>query len=485
MDQKPKIAVIGGGVAGATAAVHLGELGIDVHLIERKNELVNGPPICHLHAGGNLYREISENQCIELLRQSIESVRLYPHTINVRPTVIAVPVSDSGTPQTIIDRLDVIKRSYSELVITDPGNKVIGEPDDYYKLYTRTDLEKLQSGVQPGNPQNMDDWVIPFARSADLSKLKFPVIVVQEYGWSVFRLGASATLDLQKLPNANLHLNSELKRIAQNGERWVLQYLVDGHESHELEVDYLINACGYETGIVDDLVAYRRKRYVEFKAAYVTEWKESEYQWPEIIFHGERGTPQGMAQLTPYADGIFQLHGMTEDITLFKGGLVASHQGSSQPALPEKLNKKLKSGWNENIARERTEKAIDFIGQYIPEFYEAHPKGLPLFGAQQIPGNDASLRASDVSFDGQRYARIEIVKGSSAYEAVRKIVQAWNLVPSWKYDQSIEELHPCITSLSPDIVEQFAIQMAVNRGYPAGLAKAVGVKESINFEKVS
>ncbi len=30
-------------------------------------------------------------------------------------------------------------------------------------------------------------------------------------------------------------------------------------------------------------------------------------QWPEVIFHGERGTPNGMAQLTPYPDGFFQL----------------------------------------------------------------------------------------------------------------------------------------------------------------------------------
>ncbi|EDQ02061.1 hypothetical protein [Shewanella benthica] len=41
-------------------------------------------------------------------------------------------------------------------------------------------------------------------------------------------------------------------------------------------------------------------------------------------FYGERGTPQGMAQLTPYPDGYFQLHGMTQDITPFNNGLVAS-----------------------------------------------------------------------------------------------------------------------------------------------------------------
>ena len=65
----------------------------------------------------------------------------------------------------------------------------------------------------------------------------------------------------------------------------------------------------------------KRQRLAEFKAAYITEWvgSDSEY-WPEVIFHGERGTPQGMAQLTPYSNGVFQLHGMTKDITLLKMG---------------------------------------------------------------------------------------------------------------------------------------------------------------------
>ncbi|MCV5990535.1 FAD-dependent oxidoreductase, partial [Escherichia coli] len=53
------IAVVGGGVAGATAAIHFAELGFKVSVIEKGVSLVNGPPICHLHAGGNLYREIS------------------------------------------------------------------------------------------------------------------------------------------------------------------------------------------------------------------------------------------------------------------------------------------------------------------------------------------------------------------------------------------------------------------------------------------
>ncbi len=51
---------------------------------------------------------------------------------------------------------------------------------------------------------------------------------------------------------------------------------------------------------------------VEFKAAYITQWNECVGQWPEVIIHGKRKTPEGMAQLTPYPGNYFQIHGMTE-----------------------------------------------------------------------------------------------------------------------------------------------------------------------------
>ncbi|NPA81590.1 MAG: FAD-dependent oxidoreductase, partial [Epsilonproteobacteria bacterium] len=77
-----KIAVIGGGVAGSSVAAYLGSLGLNVSLFEKKPSLVSGPPMCHLHAGGNLYREISDEQCIRLLKESIEFLRFYPKAVD-------------------------------------------------------------------------------------------------------------------------------------------------------------------------------------------------------------------------------------------------------------------------------------------------------------------------------------------------------------------------------------------------------------------
>ena len=74
---KKKIAIIGAGVAGATVALYLSEMGLDITLFEKQSSIVNGPPFCHLHAGGNLYRDIyrdiSDTQCLTLLKESIEN----------------------------------------------------------------------------------------------------------------------------------------------------------------------------------------------------------------------------------------------------------------------------------------------------------------------------------------------------------------------------------------------------------------------------
>ena len=59
-----KIAIVGGGIAGVSAALHLAQCDeLHITLFEKENSFVSGPPMCHLHAGGNLYREIDDAQC--------------------------------------------------------------------------------------------------------------------------------------------------------------------------------------------------------------------------------------------------------------------------------------------------------------------------------------------------------------------------------------------------------------------------------------
>ena len=406
-----------------------------------------------------------------MLEQSIDSARLYSHTLNKRPTLIVVPHSDGGDPMSLLPRLEQIRSVYQSLVDQDNANRVLGDPQDYFRLYFREDLEPLKLRQQTTVPSDYDEWLIPFVQHSDLDNIKYPVVAVNEYGWSVFRIAASAMLALEQLPTCQLKLSTQLIDMTRLGSQWRLTLQSDD-QIEQYSYDYVINACGFETGIVDDLANAPRQRMVEFKAAYVTKWAENSQWWPEVVFHGPRGTPNGMAQLTPYCNAIFQLHGMTEEITLFDDGLVASNQSSSQPQLPQRLVNKISQGWQESVRVDRSRKAIEHMSRFVPNYINAVEFGTPLYGAQQIPGDDDTLRAADVSFSGDNYARIEVVKGSSALTAAIKIVNQWQL---WVDDgSSIEALHPITYSLTERQVVDKAEQLALSRGYPIELAQIYG-----------
>ncbi|WP_028024693.1 FAD-dependent oxidoreductase [Enterovibrio calviensis] len=466
-----RVGIVGGGVAGATAALKMAGLGIETLLFEAGDSLVSGPPICHLHAGGNLYREISDEQCIALLEQSIATVRAYPDTVNRRPTVIAIPTSDAGEPDTILKRLEQLTLHYKTLIEQDADNEVLGHPEQYFTLYDKHDLARLAQQSLPDNPQTPDDWLIPVAKYMPHDKFKFPLVVVQEYGLSVFRLAATAALGLEQSQNCRVHLNNTITQIEPLTEGWRIESTDRDGASQVHDVDFVINACGFRTGKVDDLASFSRKRWVEYKAAYVAHWPSQPGMWPEVIVHGDRGTPQGMAQLTPYANGFVQLHGMTHDITLFDGGLVASTEASAQPNLPQHMVAKAGGGWEWTEIRERTERAISHFSQWLPEFEHAEVGGKPLCGAQQIPGEDPSLRAADATFEGERYARVELVKASSALQAADRILahceqHGWISLPAGWENPTL----PLTVSLDSDAIVEKARRLAINRDYPDALA---------------
>jgi len=470
---RAKIAVVGGGIAGSTIALYLSEIGLDVKLFEKGPSLVNGPPICHLHAGGNLYREISDEQCITLLKESIDLVRFYPDAVDYRPTVIAVPLDDAGAPQDLYRRLDKLQEEYASLIALDVKNEVLGESDAYFKLSEREELEVLKNRPAVEEPTCSDEWMVAVAKHIDVDKVQFPLILVQEYGLNLFRLASTVSLSLQKKENCEVLLNHTVKGIQKNcnSAQWCVSY---EHENvlYEESFDFLINAAGFRTGKLDDMLGYKRERFVEFKAAYVSQWKSAE-AWPEVVFFGERGTPKGMAQFTPYSGGYFQLHGMTKSITLFDEGLVKSSNESAQPELDTKFLDKIEKKWKQEDAKERGQLAVEYLSSYIPEFKEAKVYSKPLFGAQQIPGNDDTLRAANVSFEDDYYVRCEIVKASSVLSMADTITQ--QLVHLGYVDEIVQGVRDFETMKGlnkSDITEQ-AENLCKDRNYPLCLAHKV------------
>jgi len=467
---KAKIAVVGAGIAGSTIALYLSELGLDVTLFEQGKSLVNGPPICHLHAGGNLYREISDEACVTLLKESIDLLRFYPNTIDYRPTVVAVPIEDSGSPKDLFDRLHLLRDEYATLIEENPKNRVLGESSEYFKLYSREMLETLQKEMTPSKPKNLDEWMIPVSKNIDLDRVQFPLIIVQEYGLNIFRLASTVTLSLENRETCHVLLEHKVVDIQKKSNRWQVEYSNKGSLEFQ-EFDFVINAAGFRSGKLDDMLGYSRERFVEFKAAYVSKWEECDTIWPEVIFYGERGTPQGMAQFTPYPNGYFQLHGMTKDITLFEDGLVKSSQKSAQPKLKTKFIEKIDKEWKAAEAKNRGQLAIGHLAQYIPGFQSATVVSKPLYGAQQIPGIDDTKRTADVSFEDERYARCEIVKASSVLTMADSITK--QLIHLGYVDKSVygKREFESLKAIDESSISNYAQSLCISRNYPISLAK--------------
>lgn len=481
----PHVVIIGAGVAGSTIALRLAELGIRVTLLEQGNDVVNGPPFCHLHAGGNLYPEITDEQCVALLEQSVRTALMYRHSVYRRPTAVAFPQSDPRSPEDALSRLQRLQGAYRRMVSDYPGCAVLGDPADYFRCYSLADMQSLAKRPLSRGVGRLDDWMIPVAKAVDLSLLKFPVFLVQEYGLSAIRVAATTQLALAELPSCQLLTQHQVIDIDQNSASpW--QLTVVDHDNGQIRVlnaDYVVNACGYRSGIIDDLLGLRTQRWLEFKAAYLAHWAECEGAWPELVIHGQRGTPQGMAQVTPYGDGLCQLHGMSKAITLFDDGLVPSTPDSAQPRLPDHLRHKLQYSWPTEEVNSRTKEAIAHMARYIPAFAQARVGGAPMFGVQQIPGVDPSLRTADVSFALPGYARVEIVKASSALASSDAIIQdliRCHLLPTPFADLPRYRCMPVTDKVASAAIEALAEQLAHRRGYPVGLTRQCDYKRASN-----
>jgi len=285
-----RVAIIGGGIAGVSTALALRNLDISATLFESNNSLVSGPPFCHLHAGGNLYPDITNKERVQLLKESIEFLQTFPYGVDFRPTVIAFPKRYSKSPKDFITTLDMLKEEYGKIVAKESEKKLLGEVENYYKAIYKEDLEKLALKKPKERPQTLSDWLIPVAKYTNLDELQFPIFVVQEYGLNMFRVSAGATLALQEANNINLFLETKVTNISKSGDKFIVTYQKDGAK-HSEEFDFLVNAAGFNSGTIDDMLGFKKERLVEFKAAYVSKW-QSDIKFPEIIFHGDRGSEE-------------------------------------------------------------------------------------------------------------------------------------------------------------------------------------------------
>lgn len=451
-----KIAIIGGGIAGSTLALFLSEQNSDITLFEKNEELISGPPFCHLHAGGNLYRDISQTDCIKLLKESIEFLKVFPKCIDYRPTILATPSIDNIPPKESITKLKLLEKEYEKLITKDKSNKVLTGKNKYFKAYNKIDILKLRDKDILKEPKTFDDWMIPFAKNSDLNKLQFPIFIVQEYGINMFRLSATVSLAIKDKSNIKLLKNTAVENIKISNNKYLINY------NEEKKFDYIINSTGYKTNEIDTLLGIKRESLIEFKAAYVTKIENFKDIYPEIVFLGERGTKKGMGQLTPYPNGYFQIHGMSKGITLFENGLINPNNKKLAKLFINKLDNK----WSKEDIIKRTNLAITHISQYLPLFEDAIIASKPLCGVQQIPGINSSLRTADVTFVNDSYAVCEIVKVSS-------VISMSKLIINKIFNTKEFTKNNLLLTNNEKKVDKLAKEIAIKRGYPVDLASRV------------
>lgn len=85
--------------------------------------------------------------------------------------------------------------------------------------------------------------------------------MVQEYGLSSLRTSAFANLALEKSRNCQTLKNTKVTKIKKTlKNRWEIFYEKKDGRLGQTTVDYLVNACGYKTGVIDDMAGYKKKR---------------------------------------------------------------------------------------------------------------------------------------------------------------------------------------------------------------------------------
>lgn len=154
--------------------------------------------------------------------------------------------------------------------------------------------------------------------------------------------------------------------------------------------------------------------------------------------------------------------------------------------LGEKFIQKIDQGWEKEEVKERTQSAIKHVAQFVPAFANATVGAKPLFGAQQIPGDDPSLRVAEVSFPVPSYARCEIVKVSSSIDMVKAIV-ADLVVLNYLESDALERQEWIHTQLIDEQeLKIYAKKICTDRGYPASMSNRNVEQHSLvkNLERI-
>src|SRR3990167_4680747 len=158
---KNTIIIIGGGLAGSSAALEAASKGFHVILIEKYNELL--PDTCtsnnqcfKLHLGPHYALDIQTAE--RCLFNSIEFAKKYPQFIELqapqgrgRYYIMEHSMVKPVSARLIMKHLQTL---YSNMVQQDPSNAVLGEPENFIKALQNSDDQYFTNAVPYINGEN-------------------------------------------------------------------------------------------------------------------------------------------------------------------------------------------------------------------------------------------------------------------------------------------------------------------------------------------
>jgi hypothetical protein len=384
-----KIAVIGGGISGVISSIKLARDKTNtIHLYEKRNYLLKGPPYCHLHAGGILYPEISIEDAQKLLSDSIDFANYFSDCLEYRPTVVAYRSTSNYCPSNLLFKCKVNKISYQL-----SHSHAFGKAELFYAVYTKDDIVYYKTyGKLPESDdlsrQYHDKYVENFCKLIDdINSIKYPFVSVCEPGINQEKVEEKLLNTLNKCTNVEIFLNNSVNL------------------TNLSSYDTIINASG--NNIIDkDTQQYEQYEQYEFKSSWVISSPLILENLPEIAVIGERETSNGMIQLTPIKKGIFQVHCMTKDSTIID-------------TFHEKTDKVL----SYNEIEKRGGVAIRELSKVFSVLIMSKVEGA-CPGIQRIPYNSKSKRISQIKYtynNKQMLIDIQTLKACSVISIINKL----------------------------------------------------------------
>jgi hypothetical protein len=322
----------------------------------------------------------------------------------------------------------------------------------------------------------MDDWLLNWMQQGvKLDQLEFPIVLVQELGVSHFREIAAFDLAYQEhlrtsgrdRPSWRVSLGTEVLAVKQvdrcGALLWKVLYRSKAGDIKSCWGHYLVNAAGASSGVIDDQLGVPHPRSLEFKATYFVRLRRpsQDFPIPEAGFLGIRGTDDPEEDLAPYVqvsyygEGLYQLHVLTDQVTLFPCGLTTSDPSASQPKEPPAVKQFIENFQDSSVRRAQA--AIQSTADLQANFEAGgYLVGKPLLGVQCILGLDIEKRSSR-ALEYRAAAAMPIVKGISAVTAAREVI---GFIKTHFAKQGLHSAEADLLSLNREKQRALAVQLA-------------------------